>query len=276
MRLLKRRNDRAENRFQHLVEQGGLPGFPSVVADAIQQVATPEVDLGEVAMTVAADPNLTVTLLKLANSPTFAPRNPITSVHHAVVLLGRNQLESLLIATGVSDAVPAVEIAGFSAADFWLHGATRAAAAAALAAVVDPATQYDQFTVALLQDMAQPVLMLHDPAYAALVAECGGSHTDLARREPEVLGFTHSEIGELLCSEWGLPASLSASVSAHHDPQVEGHEIARWAAHIDWPTMNVDLLVEKGRDLLDVDAEDVLDSLEIARTRGHEIASVFG
>ena len=92
MRLLRLRNDRAENRFQHLIEEGDVPTFPSVVADAIQQVASAEVDLGEVAMTISADPKLTIAALKLANSPSFAPRSPITSVHQAAVLLGRNQL----------------------------------------------------------------------------------------------------------------------------------------------------------------------------------------
>jgi HD-like signal output (HDOD) protein len=180
MRLLRLRNDRAENRFQHLIEEGDVPTFPSVVADAIQQVASAEVDLGEVAMTISADPKLTIAALKLANSPSFAPRSPITSVHQAAVLLGRNQLESLLIASGVAEAIPPTPAPGYSPRTFWLEAATRAAAAAAMAAAVDPAAQYDQFTAALLQDMAQPILLHHDPKYVELVQACGDSHSKLA------------------------------------------------------------------------------------------------
>ena len=43
-----RRNKKAERHFEHLLDEGGIPSFPNAVADAIQQVASPDVDLGEV------------------------------------------------------------------------------------------------------------------------------------------------------------------------------------------------------------------------------------
>lgn len=275
MRLLRRRNDRAENRFQHLIEEGDVPTFPSVVADAIQQVASPEVDLGEVAMTISADPKLTVGVLKLANSPSFAPRSPITSVHQAAVLLGRNQLESLLIASGVAEAIPPAPAPGYSPGAFWLEAATRAAAAAAMAAAVEPAAQYDQFTAALLQDMAQPILLHHDPKYGELVQACGDSHSELAARERDVLGWTHPEIGELLCTEWGLPSGLSESVSVHHSDRLDGYEIAQWASLIEWPSLDMDLLVEAAADRLGVGESVTHDVIAQAEQRAGEIASVF-
>lgn len=275
MRLLRRRNDRAENRFQDLIEEGEVPSFPSVVAEAIQLVSSPDVDLGEVAMTISADPKLTVAVLKLANSPLFAPRSPITSVHQAAVLLGRNQLESLLIASGVADVIPPTPTPGYSPREFWLEAATRAAAAAAMAAAVDPAAQYDQFTAALLQDMAQPILLHHDDRYVELVQACGDSHALLAARERDVLGWTHPEIGELLCTEWGLPRGLSESVSVHHSDHLDGYEIAQWASLIEWPDIDIDLLVADAEARLGVGEAVVHQVLEAAHERASEIAAVF-
>lgn len=281
MKLLRRGNrdapggGRAEERFEHMMEAGDVPTFPSVVADAIQQVSCPEVDLGDVAVTMSGDPKLTVAVLKLANSPAFAPRSPITNLHQAAVLLGRNQLESLLIASGVAKAVPGEPAPGYSPQAFWRGSAVRAAAAAALAARVEPATQYDQFTAALLQDLAQPILMHHDRDYVQLVADCGSSHAELARLEAETLGWTHPEIGELLCRSWGLPDRLAASVSVHHDDPLDGFHIAQWASLIESPELDTDLLVADAKSRFGVSEDQVVDVLRVADERAGEIASVL-
>ncbi len=275
MKLFARRSRAAEDRFQHLLDDGGIPTFPSVVTEAIQQVSSPDVDLRDVAVTISADPRLTVAVLKLANSPLFAPRSPVTSVQQAAVMLGRNQLEALLISSGVAEALPPRPTAGYSPRRFWSEAAFRAAAAAAMAARIDPAAQYDQFTAALLQDMAQPILLQHDPGYADLVRSVGDSHLDLAAREKEALGWTHPEIGELLCAEWGLPDALRESVSVHHDEQLEGYEIAQWASLIEGPEPDIDVLAAEARARLGVDENLVVEVLAAATERAEEVAAAF-
>lgn len=271
-----RRNKKAERRFEHLLDEGGIPSFPSAVADAIQQVASPDVDLGEVAETISMDPKLTVAVLKLANSPSFAPRSPIRSVHQAAVLLGRNQLEALLIASGVGEAIPPRAAPGYSPVTFWLTSAARAAAAAAMAAHLDPASQYEQFTAALLQDMAQPILVHNDADYAEVLVEHGETHAELVEKEQERLGWTHPEIGELLGNQWGLPDGLTRSISVHHDESVEGYEIAQWASLIELPEPDLELLVSDANDRLGVtDPEVVAAVVDQAIERAGEIAAIF-
>ena len=270
------RNKKAERRFEHLLDEGGIPSFPNAVADAIQQVASPDVDLGEVAETISMDPKLTVAVLKLANSPSFAPRSPIRSVHQAAVLLGRNQLEALLIASGVGEAIPPRPAPGYSPATFWLASATRAAAAAGMAARLNPAAQYEQFTAALLQDMAQPILVHNDASYAKVLEEHGDSHADLVAKEEEHLGWTHPQIGELLGGQWGLPEGLTESISVHHDQPVEGFEIAQWASLIEVPDPDLAALVADAEQRLGVtDADAVAAVVDEAMERAAEIAAIF-
>ncbi len=275
MKLFRRSNPPAQKRFESLLEQGSVPSFPKVVADALQKIASPDVELAEVARTISADPSLTVAVLSLANSPAFAPRSPIASVHQAIVLLGRDQLESLLIASGVAEALPSQPTPGYEPRQFWLDSAFRAGAAAAMAAAVDPSTQYDQFTAALLQDMAQPILLHHDKAYADLLQQFGDS-PELPDQEREEFGWTHPEIGELLCTEWGLPDSLSHSVSIHHDQEpVPGFEIAQWASLIEGADSDVEELVQEAQERFGLDEEAVLAVLEQAKERAAELAGIF-
>ena len=270
------RNKKAQRRFEHLLDEGGIPSFPNAVADAIQQVASPDVDLGEVAETISMDPKLTVAVLKLANSPSFAPRSPIRSVHQAAVLLGRNQLEALLIASGVGEAIPPRPAPGYSPATFWLTSATRAAAAAGMAARLDPAAQYEQFTAALLQDMAQPILVHNDADYAKVLLSHDSSHAELVAKEEEYLGWTHPEIGELLGGQWGLPEGLTQSISVHHDQAVPGYEIAQWASLIELPEPDLDLLALDAERRLGVADPDAVPAVVAeAMERAAEIAAIF-
>ena len=109
----------------------------------------------------------------------------------------------------------------------------------------------------------------------SLVAASGDCHHELARREREVLGWTHPEIGEMLCESWGLPDELTASVSAHHDDTVEGFEIAQWAALIEGADTDMELLVEEASRRFGVDADTVSQMFEQAQGRAAELAGVF-
>ncbi len=277
MRFRRKNNEAAESRFDQLLDQGSVPSFPQITAEAMTQISAPDVDLAEVAATISVDPKLTVTVLKLANSPSFSPRSPIASVHHASVMLGRNQLEALLIASGVGEMIPSQAAPGFSPSAFWLASAMRAAVAAEVAAVCEPSSKYEQFTAALLQDMAQPILLARDAAYADLVASHGGTHAALVHAETEVLGWTHPEMGRLLGDRWGLPEGLTRSISMHHEEPAEGYEIAQWASLVDAPEPDVDLLIAEAATRLGItDADLVIEVLDEASGRAAEIAAAFG
>ena len=96
--------------------------------------------------------------LQIPSHEAFALRHKVRGVHHAVSLLGRSQLESMLISMAVRDTLPNSAKRGFEPRRFWTTSARRACTAAALADRIDPSTRSESFTASLLQDMAVPVL----------------------------------------------------------------------------------------------------------------------
>ncbi|MBA3033870.1 MAG: HDOD domain-containing protein [Gammaproteobacteria bacterium] len=56
-------------------------------------LVTSDADSAEIGDLIKHDPNLAYHLLKLVNSPAFAPDSRITSFAHAIVLMGRRQLQ---------------------------------------------------------------------------------------------------------------------------------------------------------------------------------------
>ena len=131
-----------------------LPTFPAVVMNAIEQLADPDVALDHVGDVLARDPGVSVQLLSVVNSAAFSPRNQVRSVHQAVVMLGRNEVESMLLSVAVHRSLPRDHAVGYEPDRFWAAAARRASVAVTFAEVVDPARRSEHFTAALLQDMA--------------------------------------------------------------------------------------------------------------------------
>ena len=200
-----------------LGEDYELPSFPAVIAHSLDVVRDDDASSAEIAAVVASDPATSVRLLSTINSAAYAVRQRVDSVQQAVNLLGRNELESLLIAGAVGRILPDTPAKGFTPRRFWETASRRAALARSLAELVEPSIRSQCFTAALLQDMAVPVLAHHhDSAYGDLLQAWHEEGDDLARMERERYEWDHALAATWLCERWDLPASISAAIGAHH------------------------------------------------------------
>jgi len=172
-----------------------LPTFPHVIADALGRLGDPDVAMSEVAAVLELDPGMSVKLLKLTNSAGFGMRNPVDSLHKAVTMLGRNQVESILIGSAARASVPTPRSPIFNTARFWRTAASRAIVATSISAIVEPTRRSETFTAALLQDMAMPVLVDHIDGYDLLLKQWhGGEIADLAIAEQDQFGWDHASV----------------------------------------------------------------------------------
>lgn len=71
-----------------------VPANKLVVLNLLAQLQDPNADLGKIAAIISKDPVLTVKLIKLVNSAAFSSRSEITSLQHAVSMLGLRQVKS--------------------------------------------------------------------------------------------------------------------------------------------------------------------------------------
>ena len=194
------------------------PGFPQLTLKILQKVRDPGCETDELADCLQWDPALVIRVLKTVNTAAYGPANPIQNVHHAVSYMGRSQLEQIVLALAVSDALPAGPTHGFDGARFWKAASKRAALSRLIADKLHPQTNAEAFTGGLLQDMAIPVLAHnrteeYGPILEHWHSERGASLEDLER---QVLGWTHADVGGLLGKLWQLPAGLSKQIFHHH------------------------------------------------------------
>lgn len=223
MGILRRGPDRE---LKRMVKGQDIPEFQAVTLRILEKLRDPEVDFGDVAECIQWDPGLVVQLLRTANSAAYGVHSRIEDVRHAISLLGRSQLEQIVLSIAVRDSLPMPSVPGFQSERFWGAAAFRAAVARALAEKLHPARNAEAFTAGLLQDMAIPVIAHARPdEYAAVLYAWHGGDGNLHELEEQAFGWTHARVGALLGQAWQLPDNLVQATEHHHGEHATDEEV---------------------------------------------------
>lgn len=275
-----RNRDRSADQLRRVLGRTELPSIPAVVTAAIDRLADPESTLKEVAEVVARDPGLSARLLTAANSAVYSPRTPIVSVGQAVMMLGRNHVESMLVALAAGRVVNAVAVGGFDLAAFWRLAAWRAGSASSASDLVDRRRRAENFTAALLADVAVPLLLRCEPRYREVVERWRRGEGDLARLELAAFGWTHGVVASWMFDQWGFPEVLSVAVAEEGDPAVDDVEfpVVRIVTELNRPDEREEVVRHVARRMervLGIDESDGIDLLERSYEGAGDLAGSF-
>ncbi len=277
LRMKKSRANDAGSDLRRVLGGMELPTIPGVVTMAIEQVSAPECDMRQVAETVSRDPGLSARILSVVNSAAYAPRNPIVGVAQAVTMFGKNQLESMLISLAASRATSQATAPGFDLGHFWQIAAWKASAAGTLSRRVDRARSSENFSAALLQDIAIPLLVSGHPRYRAVLSEWQDGGGELVELEMAAFGWTHYEVAGWLFDEWGFPQKLRDAVTesgAAPEETVE-YPVVRAVTSLSAPLPHPEVIEATAQVLAEsfgLDREDAAEMLETARVDGAKLA----
>jgi len=78
-----------------------LPTIPPILRKILSVIEDPKVSLQKITEFVSSDPTLTARILKMVNSPVYGFPGRISSVSHAMVILGLNAVKGLLLGVSV-------------------------------------------------------------------------------------------------------------------------------------------------------------------------------
>lgn len=192
----------------------GLPTLPPVVRKITALVESPDVTAQEVGKLISSDQVLSAKVLKLVNSPFYGFPGRISSISHAVILLGFNVIKGVVLSASV------FEIMETSMVGLWEHSLGSAIASGTIARALGLNEPEEISTAALLHDIGKVLVRVSLPAdysrIARVVEDTGCSFRDA---ETRVLGVDHADIGLWLSHEWGMPERLTVPISLHHEPE---------------------------------------------------------
>lgn len=215
---------------------GKLVSFPDIAIRVNTMVNDPDVTAAKIGEVISQDPALTSSLLKVANSPLFGLRREIDTVSRAVTILGGKQVRDLALATSAVDAFESIPNELVSMDQFWYHSLCCALAAQELADRGNLKNVESVFIAGLLHDIGHLVIYNQVPELAVkstMLSLIGVEGSGLCQAEHEVLGFDHAQLGGALVKSWGLPESLQACITFHHNPMLaENHNIEVALIHL--------------------------------------------
>jgi putative nucleotidyltransferase with HDIG domain len=200
-----------------------VSAFPSMPKAAIKLralLSEKDVSIDEIERILRHDPGLAANVLRLANSAFFGLPAKVTTLKHAVMLVGVKRFSQIAVGACMNKTMDtAVEGYGLSPGELWLHSIAVSTTAEALAKNRKLDETKDFFTPALLHDLGKLVLgkfvKAEQPKIDSLVVK--GVPFFIA--EKEVLKTDHAEIGALILSKWSFPDDLVNAVRWHHYPE---------------------------------------------------------
>ena len=192
-----------------------LPSMPGTLIHVTELLEDPEYSVEDVAKVISADPAITLKTLRLVNSAYYGIRQQVTSVEHAIVLLGAKVIRNLVL------TATALESVQQGAAPFFRHSVATAVCLRAMANVHSlPAdtTPEQAFIYGLLHDVGKIVLEEIMPEEMQTAQEMACSEgIPLFAAEQRRLGIDHAMVGARLAARWGLSDELVSAIAGHHD-----------------------------------------------------------
>ncbi len=192
-----------------------LPSVAMRVLDMVSDPATAAADLEGV---LRCDVSLVTSVLKLANSAFYGVRRQVDSLQHALLLLGKSEVQSLVLSRVMFQAFKNPEgVQKTLMVGVWKHSLECALAAESISMQLGEENSIF-FLGGMLHDLGKLVVI------QKFIQDVDGfDHYDTLDEEDGLemelaaLGCGHDELGAMLLHRWMFPAELEKMVRLHHD-----------------------------------------------------------
>ncbi|MEM1210400.1 MAG: GGDEF domain-containing protein [Planctomycetota bacterium] len=216
----------SEGLMERVLQSPRLPSLPTIALEVIDLVQQRDVNIKQIATTIQHDPALSSKILKTVNSSFYGQAHTISTISHALVVLGLNSVKTLALGFSLVGNLSNEGGADFDHMTFWKRSLYAATAAKQLAAARSLVQQEEAFLGGLLQDLGMLAMYQTLGAeYRQVLAATNDDHRLLTERERQALGIDHSEVGGKLAESWNLPPLLIAPIRYHHCPESAPEEV---------------------------------------------------
>jgi len=203
---------------QLILEAGKLPPIPQAAQKALALIRNPASSASELAVILATDQVLAAQVLRWANSAYYGMENQIATVKQAIVVLGLNLIQELIMTYSLSDQLnkplPGYEL---EAGELWQHALGTAIGAKLISKQLNLKIDEEAYFAGLLCDVGKLVFerLLRETEINR--SEWGQySFLDLERAN---FGIDHAMLGAEIARRWQLPENLVTAITYHHEPQ---------------------------------------------------------
>ncbi len=192
-----------------------IPPRPQIVVDIQVELMKDDPRIGVIASLVSQDAGLSGSVLKIANSPLYGLASKVSSVQHAVNLLGLRMVVNLVTALALKSALSDASVARLNR--FWDAASELATTAAAVANYTRLCSPDEAYVLGLFHNCGMPLLMIRYPDYLE-VMQAAYAAPEQKLTEPENARYKtdHAVLGYYTAKSWNLPEPICLAILEHH------------------------------------------------------------
>jgi len=198
-----------------------MPGFSPTVTKVFEVCNRPATSSHDLNRVISLDPVLTGRVMKLVNSAYYSLGKEVTSLIHAIILLGLNTVKNLALSTAVLESIGGMgSFRSLSMDDFWVHSLGVGVIARSFARQTGiPVTEQEEYFVAgLLHDLGKiPLAHCYPEKYNRALETVITERMSLHEAEKMAFGFDHCAVGGMIAEKWHLHRNFSDACLHHHN-----------------------------------------------------------
>ncbi len=192
-----------------------IPPCPELLVQLQAELGLADPDPHAVARIAAADVAMTAALLRIANSPLYARREPVSSVAQAVSMLGVRPTASVLMGFLLRNTI---RIDPALIGHFWESSTRRSMAMAHIARQLYDLDVEVAKTCGLFFHVGIPVMLQGVRGYGGTLIEAmARQDRTFVQTENAAHRTDHAVVGALVAKTWRLPQVIVHAVRLHHD-----------------------------------------------------------
>jgi putative nucleotidyltransferase with HDIG domain len=194
-----------------------LPPLPVVVMRAMEMTLDPNISVHNLQQVISQDQALSAKILRIVNSAMYSLRREISTVSHAVAILGLETVKSIIMAASVEHVFQTAN--DLSTKLMTDHSWGTALAARAIARRVRYENAEEALVCGLMHDIGKPVMLNNlRSRYTEILGQVYNGNSSFHQIELLTFGFSHAHVGALLARKWNFPPQLAEAVGYHHNP----------------------------------------------------------
>lgn len=208
-------DDLTESATQQLLKGIMVPPQPQIMVDLQMELAMPDASLERIEAIISKDIGISGATLKVVNSPYFALRSKITSIHHALNLLGMQNIINIVNSLSLRNAFSFEQLTEMT--KVWDNSMDVAMTSAVIAKLTGIASADEAYTLGLFHDSGITLLMDKFADYSQTLQRAyRESHKRVTDIENAAYETNHAVVGYFVAKAWKLPDYLSRAIADHH------------------------------------------------------------
>ena len=196
-----------------------LPPSTKIMTEILSLFYNDIVSRNELSKLISKDQSLISRILAVANSSFYGLYKKVTTIDHAILIIGFKELEYIISAFSLIDSMQFKSDEYLDQNIFWKHSFSTGIIAKKISEERKLENTSQAFTAGFLHDIGYSILQhffkdefirIHE-----MVKKRGLSFIESENR---VLGMDHEVIGSKLMEKWNFPDSYANSTLFHHSP----------------------------------------------------------